>query len=128
MTFMGLSREAILFGLIMFLISGFGSLKSEMLEKSSGLEAFGSLQKDYAPDIWEGSANQKNAAGNVAETEARLDSYTKAIDSYKKRGLLKRCAIAQIEFAWAQFLRAQTCSIQERDDFLEQAETALREA
>jgi len=53
---MGLSREAILFGLIMFLISGFGSLKSQMLEKSSGLEAFGGLQKDYAPVIWEGSA------------------------------------------------------------------------
>jgi hypothetical protein len=54
---MGLSREAILFGLIMFLISAFGNLKSQMLEKSSGLEAFGSLQKDYAPVIWEKSAN-----------------------------------------------------------------------
>ena len=125
---MGSSREAILFGLIMFLISGFGSLKSQMLEKSSGLEAFGGLQKDYAPVIWEGSANQRNAAGNKTELQARLDSYTKAIDSYKKRGLFKKCAIAQTEFAWAQFLRAQTCSIQERDDFLAQAEAALREA
>jgi hypothetical protein len=125
---MGLSREAILFGLIMFLISAFGSLKSQMLEKSSGLEAFGGLQKAYAPVIWEGSANQKNAAGTKAELQARLDSYAKAIDSYKKRGLLKRCAIAQTEFAWAQFLRVQTCSIQERDDFLARAETALREA
>jgi hypothetical protein len=54
---MGLSIKAILFGLIMFLISAFGNLKSQMLEKSSGLEAFGSLQKDYAPVIWEKSAN-----------------------------------------------------------------------
>ena len=96
---MGLSREAILFGLIMFLISAFGSLKSQILEKSSGLEAFGGLQKDYAPVIWEGSANQRNAAGNKTELQARLESYTKAIDSYKKRGLFKKCAIAQTEFA-----------------------------
>jgi len=72
--------------------------------------------------------NQRNAAGKKTELQARLDSYTKAIDSYKKRGLFKKCAIAQTEFAWAQFLRAQTCSIQERDDFLAQAEAALREA
>ncbi len=50
------------------------------------------------------------------------------MESYKKQGLLKKCASMQAEFGWTQFLRAQKTSIQEKFELLDQANMALQDA